>query len=130
METGVTNQQGVVATFGGWAVAIIIALFTFMAQWRKGGAEETAVVLTKWKELVDAHEKQISGLRKEIDIMRQRIHELEIVVEEQRKEITQLTQTLEGERRQAAQQAKSFRRQLRDLGKNDVPRERDDGTAK
>jgi septal ring factor EnvC (AmiA/AmiB activator) len=121
------SSQGILITVGGWAVAIVIALITFVAQIRKGGADETAVVLTKWKELVDAHEKQIEGLRGEMEAMRRRIHELEDTVEAQAKTIRDLTSTLEGERRQAQQQAKSFRNQLRALGKNDVPEERPSG---
>lgn len=121
------GSQGLLITVGGWAVAIIIALITLVAQIRKGGADETAVVLTKWKELVDAHEKQIEGLRGEMDSMRGRIRELEEMVERQTDEIKDLTKQLEGERRQAQQQAKSFRNQLRALGKNDVPPEKSNG---
>lgn len=119
-----TSGQGMLVAVGGWAVAIIIALFTFIAQMRKGGTDETAMVLAKWKELVEAHESQINGMRAELDNMRRRIHELEGVVAQQNNEIILLTQQLEGERRQSQQQALSFRNQLRELGKNDVPEER------
>lgn len=112
-------------TVAGWIVAILIAMFTFIAQMRKGGADETAVVLTKWKELVEAHEGQIEGMKEELLSMRLRIRELEATVETQNKMISDLTAQLEGERRQSQQQARSFRNQLRQLGKNDVPEERD-----
>jgi peptidoglycan hydrolase CwlO-like protein len=114
------SEQNLLVAVGGWAVAILIALFTFVVQWRKGGADETAVVLTKWKELVEAHQKQIEGLANEMGKMRSRIDELEDTVETQRAEITRLNQELDGERRQSAQQSASFREQLRRLGKNDL----------
>lgn len=125
MDGQVNAGQSLLVAVGGWAVAILIALFTFIVQFRKGGVDETAMVLDKWKELVAAHEAQINGMRAELEAMRRRINELEEVVERQNAEIVSLNKQLEGERRQSQQQSRSFREQLRRLGKNDLPPEND-----
>lgn len=125
MATQIDGPASLFIALGGWAVAIVIGLFTFIAQMRRGGVEETAVVLGKWKELVEAHEKQIEGLNGEISRLKQRVAELEELAERQIETIKQLSADLEGERRQAQQQARSFRRQLEQLGINENLEKRD-----
>lgn len=119
MQQGLGSPDAsIFVAVGGWVVAILIALLTAVIQLRRGGAEETAVVLGKWKELVEAHEKQIKGLNEEISALRHRVHELEELVEEQREIIKKLEKALEGERRQGAQRERSFKEQLARLSKS------------
>ena len=129
--------NGLLVTVGGWVVAILIALFTFIAQWRRGGVDETAVVLGKWKELVETHESQITSLRQRINELEDKVTELEergrqreSSIHELQSENRALRKQLEGERRQRQQQAVSFKEQLRLLGHNNVNGERDEPTRK
>lgn len=122
-------DASVLIAVGGWLVAIIIAMFTFIANLRRGGAEETAIVLTKWKELVEAHEKQIKVLKDEIAVLRSRVTELEELAETQKQVIEKLEKDLDGERRNAAQQARSFRAQLKRLGHNNEGGVLDEGNS-
>lgn len=126
---------GLFAAIGGWVVALLIALFTFIAQWRKGGVDETAVVLGKWKELVEAHQTQLASLKDEIVELRARVADLEDSneqlektakklakdVEERDARIAKLERDLEGEKRNLQQQANSFAEQLKRLGHNNPP---------
>lgn len=123
-----TDNTGLIVAIGGWLVAIVIAMLTFVAQWRKGGADETAVVLTKWKELVETHERQITVLKDEISSLRGRVEELETLAHDQRLIIERLERELAGERRNSAQQARSFKAQLKRLGHNDERGVLDDET--
>lgn len=129
--------HGLLVTVGGWVVAILIALFTFIAQWRRGGVDETAVVLGKWKELVEAHESQITSLRTRINELEAKVRDLEehgrdreARIDELEAKNRRLTKTLEGERRQMQQQSESFKAQLQRLGHNNVEGERDEPTRK
>jgi septal ring factor EnvC (AmiA/AmiB activator) len=116
-----SDDAGFLVTVGGWVVAILVAMFTFIAQWRKGGVEETALVLGKWKELVEAHERELGGLRDEIKNLQARVAELEEVAEGRGDRIRELETELEGERNQRRQQARSFAEQLKRLGHNNPP---------
>ena len=60
-------------TFGGWVLALLVALVSAVVQWRKGSVDESALVLGKWKELVDAHQSQIEILNAEIKSLRERL---------------------------------------------------------
>lgn len=128
MAQGLGDNAGILVTVGGWLVAILVAIFTFIAQWRKGGVEETAVVLTKWKELVEAHESQIRGLHGEITELRalakermERIEALERERADDRKRIEALEKELKGTKDNLKQQAASFAEQLKRLGHNGGP---------
>jgi predicted RNase H-like nuclease (RuvC/YqgF family) len=58
-----------IVTFGGWALALLVALVGAAVQWRKGSVDESALVLGKWKELVDTHQRQIGQLQSRIDAL-------------------------------------------------------------
>lgn len=121
MAQGLDSGNSVLVTVGGWFVALVVALFTFVAQWRKGGVDETAVVLGKWKELVETHERQLSSLHQEIADLRGRVKALEEVIDDKDRIITQLRNDITGAERQLKQQGESFAEQLRRLGHNGPP---------
>lgn len=58
-------------------LALLVALVSAVVQWRKGSVDESALVLGKWKELVDAHQSQIEILNSEIKSLRQRLTDAE-----------------------------------------------------
>ena len=58
--------DNIFVTVGGWVLALLVALVSGIVQWRKGSVDETAMVLGKWKELVDAHQTQIEVLNNQI----------------------------------------------------------------
>lgn len=132
---GLGDNAGILVTVGGWLVAILVAIFTFIAQWRKGGVEETAMVLGKWKELVEAHEHQIEGLHGQIKTLTEKVVALESAAADLRKtasglervaedrlhRIEHLERELEGAKRNLKQQAESFAEQLKRLGHNGGP---------
>lgn len=62
-----------IVTFGGWIVALLVAVGTAAVQWRKGNIDESAMILGKWKELVDAHQSQITTLTGQIAELTERL---------------------------------------------------------
>lgn len=64
----------------GWIGGTLIALFTIVTTYlvnrRKVRVDESALVLTKWKELYDAHEKRIATYEKRIEGYERRIEAL------------------------------------------------------
>ena len=89
----------------GWVIAGATALFTIIAQWRKSKVDESALVLGKWKELVEAHESAIKRLNEDAErdrkraadeahVLRRRISELELQVRELREENEGLKRTI------------------------------------
>lgn len=51
--------------WGGWIIGALTLLVTFLANRRKGQIDESALVLGKWKELVDQHQLAIKDIREE-----------------------------------------------------------------
>lgn len=49
----------------GWALSAILGLFAVITQLRKAKVDESALVLGKWKELVETHEAAISRINDE-----------------------------------------------------------------
>lgn len=62
MTAWLTANWGAVS---GWVVAIVAPLLVFLATNRKTDVDESAMILGKWKELVEAHEKAIAAVREE-----------------------------------------------------------------
>lgn len=54
----------------GWIAAIIGPITVWLATNRKTDVDESAVILGKWKELVEAHEKAIASVREEFSTYR------------------------------------------------------------
>lgn len=57
---------------GGLLTAFVGAFFGWLASQRKTDVDESAVILAKWKELVERHEAQIERLNKSFDDYRDR----------------------------------------------------------
>ena len=60
----------------GWLFGAL-AVATFLLNRRKGQVEESAMLLSKWRELYDAHEARVKILITEIDDLRDRLTEAE-----------------------------------------------------
>lgn len=74
--------------FGGFLVGVLGAVLTWLAARSRAQVDESALVLGKWKELVETHEKAIASLREEfatyrrsandeIEALRKRLREVE-----------------------------------------------------
>lgn len=59
------------AGWPGYLIAIVTVVITFLVNWRKGRVDESALILGKWKDLVDAHEAQIKRLNEDFDAHRE-----------------------------------------------------------
>lgn len=55
------------AGWPGYLFGAATILLAFLVNWRKGKVDESAVILGKWKDLVDAHEAQIKRLNEDFD---------------------------------------------------------------
>lgn len=102
----------------GYLVAVLTVVVTFLVNWRKGKVDESAVVLGKWKELVDAHEGQIRRLNEEFEAHRQearteisrlgdRIAHLERENSQLRQKVAQMEDENAGLKRMIAQNSQS-----------------------
>lgn len=60
-------------TWGAVILAIIGPVLTWLVARRKVSVDESALVLGKWKELVEAHQGQIKSLNEEIATLRDRL---------------------------------------------------------
>ncbi|WP_312487147.1 hypothetical protein [Sphingomonas sp.] len=54
----------------GWVVALVGPFLVYLATRRKTDVDESAMILGKWKELVEAHEKAIAAVREEFAVYR------------------------------------------------------------
>lgn len=79
MATGL-SMGSIPTTAYGWIAFVLLGIGTFFLNFRKGKVDESALVLGKWKELVDAHEAQIKRLNEDFEAHR----------DEARKEIARL----------------------------------------
>lgn len=52
----------------GYAVGALAVLFSFWQNWRKTDVDESALILGKWKELVDTHKQDITDLKTDFAI--------------------------------------------------------------
>lgn len=60
------NEAGSALTqWGGWVIGALTLFVTFLANRQKGQIDESALVLGKWKELVDQHQQAIKDIREE-----------------------------------------------------------------
>lgn len=64
--------------FGGWIVAIITIVSTFVYNNRKVQVDESALVLGQWRALVENHQGQIAVMAKEITDLRERLGKAEM----------------------------------------------------
>ncbi len=77
-------------SLGGWLVALFVAFVSGVVQWRKGSVDETALVLGKWKDLVEAHQSSITALHTQIASQAEEIADLRkrvIKLEEREREL-------------------------------------------
>lgn len=66
MGGGSVSEEGnAFAQWGGWVIGVLTLAVTFLANRRKGQIDESALVLGKWKELVDQHQLAIKDIREE-----------------------------------------------------------------
>jgi hypothetical protein len=113
--------------WGGWGVAIILGLFTLFTQLRKGKVDESALVLGKWKELVETHEAAIAALRgefaaykkeasEELEALRKRLRDVEKEFADYKRaaseQILCRDREIEGLKRAIAQNSKSAAYQI------------------
>jgi hypothetical protein len=68
--------------WGGWIVSGLTILGTFIYNSRRVEVDESAMVLGKWKELVEAHQSQIGSLKAEIAELRERLMKTEARIRE------------------------------------------------
>lgn len=108
-----------ITTYGGWIVALVVALFGAFAQFRKSNVDETAAVLSEWKKLIDAHQKQISGLVLEITDLRQRLVGAEKRITELESALRERDDLIAGLRRQMAASSQAVAIRLGPLVRDD-----------
>lgn len=105
----------------GWATAVVGPIFVFLTTRRKTDVDESAVILGKWKELVEAHETAIKRLtedfarertrwQSENDRLQHRVTELET-------ENARLKDDITGLKRAIAQNSQSAAFQLGGFGR-------------
>lgn len=63
--------DGDVGSWGGWAASGLIALGAWWNARRKTDVDESALVLGKWKELVEQHQSSIAAIRDEFATYKQ-----------------------------------------------------------
>ncbi len=61
------------AGWAGWILALVVAVLAWVQNKRKTDVDESAIILTKWKEMVEAHERRVSILTSEVDGLRDRL---------------------------------------------------------
>lgn len=127
------------AKFGGWIVAVMTALAAIWGQKRKADVDESALVLGKWKELVERHEADIKAVREEfagykrdamaeLTAVRERLAGAERRIAEQDEQIAGLKRENEQLKRTIAQNARSTATLLGDA--TPVPEEMADMLAR
>lgn len=94
-------------TITGWVAAVVGPYLVYRATSRKTDIDESAIVLGKWKELVDAHERSLASLNREIDSLRDRLVTAEKRISDQDGEIAALREENAGLRRAIAQNSQS-----------------------
>lgn len=104
----------VAATVGGWVIAVLTLFGTWVSNKRKADVDESALVLGKWKELVEQHEKtlkaansQIGSLENRVAAAEARIAELEQLRREDAAEMRSLREENAGLKRTIAQHSQS-----------------------
>lgn len=107
-----------VISAGGWIVALATVLISAVVQWRKGSVDETGMVLGKWKELVDAHQSQISTLHQRIEQLLRENMEFRDRLDAAEKRIRELEQENTGLRRAIIQNSRSAGRYIELGGRN------------
>lgn len=73
MPERVSGVAQFVEQYGGWLVGLLTVLGTIFYNSRKVQVDESALVLGKWKDLVEAHQSQISTLNAELTALRERL---------------------------------------------------------
>lgn len=96
-----------IVTFGGWALALLVALVGAAVQWRKGSVDESALVLGKWKELVDTHQKQIGLMQGRIDTLTSENTDLRARLDKAEKRIREQDEEIDGLKRRFLQNSSS-----------------------
>lgn len=92
---------------GGWIVALLLGLFTLLTQMRKARVDESAIVLAKWKELVESHDRDLAAMREELRAERQENTSLRAELRKAESEIRALKEEVAGLRRLIAQLGQS-----------------------
>lgn len=119
-----------IGIIGGWLVALGTIFFNWRASSRKTGVDESALILGKWKDLVDTHERRIKEMTAEfdrykkttdetIDRLQTRVGELERKSANDDKTIRSLQDENAGLRRQIAQNSQSTAYQLKRIAGDD-----------
>lgn len=120
-----------ISQYGGWLAGFIAVIGTIIYNRRKVQIDESALVLGKWKELVEAHQTQISTMNAELESLRKRVREIDNAFSEYRrvteKRIADLESENAGLKRAIAQNSQSAAYQL---GRRTSPPERGNRTAK
>jgi len=93
--------------WAGWIVAALVAVFTFVSNMRKTDVDQSAIILGKWKELVEQHEKTLATLNREIDSLRERLVAAESGLVAANKRITELETENAALKRAIAQNSQS-----------------------
>lgn len=82
-EVSILESIGGWAGLSGWVAAVVTPSLMWLAARRKTDVDESAVILGKWKELVEAHETSIKRLTEDFERDRQRsIDEIKSLREE------------------------------------------------
>lgn len=105
----------------GWAAAVLGPLLMWIASRRKADIDESALILQKWKEIVDAHESAIKRLTEDFERERKRWSDenaaLRHRVTEVETENRALRDEVAGLKRAIAQNSKSTAYQLGGRGR-------------
>ena len=114
MEARIVPDLNAVAGLGGAFVGLTSLAFTWHKAWKKSDVDESAMVLTAWKNLMENQERhvkelvgEIANLRKRLVSAENRITELESERLEDRKRISDLVTENAGLKAAIAQNSRS-----------------------
>ncbi|MBI0474208.1 hypothetical protein D9601_02360 [Sphingomonas sp. MA1305] len=113
-------------TVAGWVAAAIGPFTVYLTMRRKTDVDESAMILGKWKELVEAHEKAIAAVREEFASYRvtaiAEIADLRTRLSKAEMRITELEVENAGLKRSIAQNSQSTAHMLGSPGRrNSLP---------
>lgn len=109
---GSVNWLTGLAALGGVLATLIGVFVTGRLQSRKTDVDESAIVLGKWKELVETHERQLAKALAEIDAVRKRVLDLETENTTLKRRVSELESENAGLKRAIAQNSQSTAFQL------------------
>ena len=98
----------------GYLFGLAMLLFPFLVNWKKGKVDESAMILGRWKDMVDQHAEDIKELRDELRNERAENARLRSSLADAHEEIGRLKDEVVGLKRMIAQNSQSTAQMLGD----------------